>query len=358
MKASKRGLCGEGRAGSKRNRLPTFLADPRRSSPLPSPLRDSASIPCDSSLSLYRIAGSIHPRDVSDASRATSRQDPAAPHSGPLTAAFIQSRTSSPTALTRSALHPRVAFRGAGRFPSLRDGASSCRMVPESLPGPDGEIGRRSGLKIRRPQGRGGSSPPPGTNKINSLNSVASYSPNRCAAICVTLPTRQRIAKARRLLQQHSIRDEESGARNAASSRTSCRRFSSIIARQWKGMASLGLCCYGSRPRRVSDPVAAPALAESPRSSRKCVSDLQPAKSILTGGGAIPSGGRFPTAAGMLVRTTGVQALPDVCVSLKLLISAAFAAPGQDCPPRRPTPARSGLPSFQSTRLRALCGLQ
>src|SRR5277367_6884423 len=31
---------------------------------------------------------------------------------------------------------------------------------------PDGEIGRRSGLKIRRPQGRGGSSPPPGT-RIN-----------------------------------------------------------------------------------------------------------------------------------------------------------------------------------------------
>jgi hypothetical protein len=29
---------------------------------------------------------------------------------------------------------------------------------------PDGEIGRRSGLKIRRPQGRGGSSPPLGTN--------------------------------------------------------------------------------------------------------------------------------------------------------------------------------------------------
>jgi hypothetical protein len=35
--------------------------------------------------------------------------------------------------------------------------------------GPDGEIGRRSGLKIRRPQGRGGSSPPPGTNKIKEL---------------------------------------------------------------------------------------------------------------------------------------------------------------------------------------------
>jgi hypothetical protein len=38
---------------------------------------------------------------------------------------------------------------------------------------PDGEIGRRSGLKIRRPQGRGGSSPPLGTKdktiKINNL---------------------------------------------------------------------------------------------------------------------------------------------------------------------------------------------
>jgi hypothetical protein len=31
--------------------------------------------------------------------------------------------------------------------------------------GPDGEIGRRSGLKIRGPQGCGGSSPPPGTIK-------------------------------------------------------------------------------------------------------------------------------------------------------------------------------------------------
>jgi hypothetical protein len=41
--------------------------------------------------------------------------------------------------------------------------------VVSALPGPDGEIGRRSGLKIRRPQGRGGSSPPPGTNKISNL---------------------------------------------------------------------------------------------------------------------------------------------------------------------------------------------
>jgi hypothetical protein len=36
---------------------------------------------------------------------------------------------------------------------------------------PDGEIGRHSGLKIRRPlSGRGGSSPPPGTSKCNAIN--------------------------------------------------------------------------------------------------------------------------------------------------------------------------------------------
>ncbi len=42
---------------------------------------------------------------------------------------------------------------------------SLCRscIIMEASHRPDGEIGRRSGLKIRRPQGRGGSSPPPGT---------------------------------------------------------------------------------------------------------------------------------------------------------------------------------------------------
>ena len=34
------------------------------------------------------------------------------------------------------------------------------------LRSPDGETGRRSGLKIRRPQGRGGSNPPPGTKHM------------------------------------------------------------------------------------------------------------------------------------------------------------------------------------------------
>ncbi len=35
--------------------------------------------------------------------------------------------------------------------------------------GPDGEIGRHSGLKIRRPFGNGGSSPPPGTKIRQAL---------------------------------------------------------------------------------------------------------------------------------------------------------------------------------------------
>ena len=37
---------------------------------------------------------------------------------------------------------------------------------------PDGEIGRRSGLKIRRPQGRGGSSPPPGTKSTEDKHFI------------------------------------------------------------------------------------------------------------------------------------------------------------------------------------------
>jgi hypothetical protein len=43
---------------------------------------------------------------------------------------------------------------------------------------PDGEIGRRSGLKIRRPQGRGGSSPPLGTkNKTIKINNLQRHEP-------------------------------------------------------------------------------------------------------------------------------------------------------------------------------------
>jgi hypothetical protein len=39
-------------------------------------------------------------------------------------------------------------------------------------PGRDGGTGRRSGLKIRRGQPRGGSTPPPGTSKIKSLDGI------------------------------------------------------------------------------------------------------------------------------------------------------------------------------------------
>ncbi len=49
----------------------------------------------------------------------------------------------------------RIAGNEAARF--------SYHNEKAVLPCPDGEIGRRSGLKIRRPQGRGGSSPPLGT---------------------------------------------------------------------------------------------------------------------------------------------------------------------------------------------------
>ena len=54
---------------------------------------------------------------------------------------------------------------------------------------PDGEIGRRSGLKIRRPQGRGGSSPPLGTKKTRH-SSRKRHKPSRCAAPHATHLTR------------------------------------------------------------------------------------------------------------------------------------------------------------------------
>jgi hypothetical protein len=42
------------------------------------------------------------------------------------------------------------------------------------LPRRDGGTGRRSGLKIRRPSGLGGSTPPPGTKlTVSNFNSVA-----------------------------------------------------------------------------------------------------------------------------------------------------------------------------------------
>src|SRR5580658_10523129 len=48
-------------------------------------------------------------------------------------------------------------------------------------PGRDGGTGRRSGLKIRRPQGRGGSTPPPGTIKINKIRSTGIFG---CLFLC------------------------------------------------------------------------------------------------------------------------------------------------------------------------------
>ena len=41
--------------------------------------------------------------------------------------------------------------------------SATAAIAVHPIPGPDGEIGRRSGLKIRIEQSSGGSSPPPGT---------------------------------------------------------------------------------------------------------------------------------------------------------------------------------------------------
>ena len=55
---------------------------------------------------------------------------------------------------------------------------------------PDGEIGRRSGLKIRRPQGHRGSSPLPGTNKTKDLEELRPPDPGghfRLVAVLVAV---------------------------------------------------------------------------------------------------------------------------------------------------------------------------
>ena len=58
------------------------------------------------------------------------------------------------------------------------------------VPSRDGGTGRRSGLKIRRGQPRGGSTPPPGTNKIKNLSQLASperRGQNRLMAVLVAV---------------------------------------------------------------------------------------------------------------------------------------------------------------------------
>src|SRR5271165_1325311 len=55
-----------------------------------------------------------------------------------------------------------------------------CRTIDRSFLGRDGGTGRRSGLKIRRPSGLGGSTPPPGTNRLGK---------NRAAFACCVCST-------------------------------------------------------------------------------------------------------------------------------------------------------------------------
>lgn len=55
---------------------------------------------------------------------------------------------------------------------------------------PDGEIGRRSGLKIRGPQGCGGSSPPPGTIESISYAGTSSHETGNNVLVPVLVPVR------------------------------------------------------------------------------------------------------------------------------------------------------------------------
>jgi hypothetical protein len=56
------------------------------------------------------------------------------------------------------------------RLPKRRSEFGSLHLESTMSPRRDGGTGRRSGLKIRRGQPRGGSTPPPGTNKTKSLD--------------------------------------------------------------------------------------------------------------------------------------------------------------------------------------------
>ena len=84
----------------------------------------------------------------------------------------------------RSIVAGRAPTRSAG-FPGRRRRVVS--YCCSRGPGPDGEIGRRIGLKIRRPQGHAGSSPAPGTTTRfpipgtpSRLHARASSPPRSC----------------------------------------------------------------------------------------------------------------------------------------------------------------------------------
>ena len=62
----------------------------------------------------------------------------------------------------------------------------------------DGGTGRRSGLKIRRPQGHGGSTPPPGTKIYNAINTLKSiiyidYTPKAPLRLGLRFPKHSRL---------------------------------------------------------------------------------------------------------------------------------------------------------------------
>ena len=75
-------------------------------------------------------------------------------------------------------------------------------------------------------------------------------------------------------------------------------------------------------------PLAAPLFADRFVVSAKNVFEVHPVKSIVTFADPVDAGGMSPTRTGIGVATTGVQAAPEVCCTVKLVIWVFRAAPG------------------------------
>jgi hypothetical protein len=125
-----------------------------------------------------------------------------------------------------------------------------CHQLPNQHC-PDGEIGRRSGLKIRRPQGRAGSSPPLGTNMLNQIHNVdlslAELPVGLVPPFSVLLPSGCEVIPRR----------DEPLKRNAASLRKSLipvfggsdtKLAALSIARRWAVEATPSSCMQSRRP--------------------------------------------------------------------------------------------------------------
>ena len=87
--------------------------------------------------------------------------------------------------------NPRIGMTRVVQGPGFTCSApdSGCAILRRADPtsSRDGGTGRRSGLKIRRPQGHGGSTPPPGTKNINNLKVLKPFLENGCFLLVAVL---------------------------------------------------------------------------------------------------------------------------------------------------------------------------